>query len=320
MKSINISLQQLEYIVAVDTFRHFRTAADECYVTQPTLSMMIQKLEDELGVQVFDRSKKPVVPTEAGEEIITQARKVLQEVRGIYEVVQAQKGEIKGTLRLGVIPTLAPYLLPLFLDGFLKKYPQVKLKVSEQTTGQITRALESQQLDAGILATPLDHEGLQEQVLFYERFVVYSSSREKLLKKQYITPADLDLNRLWLLEEGHCLRSQVVNLCALRKKDSDTSNLEYEAGSIETLKKMVQMHEGVTIIPELAINDLTKAEKLRIRYFRSPAPVREISLVTYRHFVKKRLLEALQQEILRHIPKEMISAKGREVVDIGQEN
>lgn len=316
MKPINLNLQQLEYIVAVDTFRHFKTAADECYVTQPTLSMMIQKLEDELEVQIFDRSKKPVIPTEAGEEIIQQARRVLQEVRGIYEVVQAQKGEIRGILRLGVIPTLAPYLLPLFLDSFLKKYPQVKLKVSELTTGQIIKALEAQQLDAGILATPLGQDGLQELPLFYERFVVYSSLKEKLLKKQYVTPADLDVNRLWLLEEGHCLRSQVVNLCALRKKDSETSNLEYEAGSIETLKKMVQMHKGITIIPELAVNDLTRSEKLRIRYFRSPVPVREISLVTYRHFVKQRLLEALHNEILLHIPKEMQSHKGREVMDI----
>ena len=316
MKPITINIQQLEYIVAVDTFRHFRTAADECYITQPTLSMMIQKLEDELGVQIFDRSKKPVVPTEAGEEIIRQARKALQEIRGIYEVVQAQKGEIKGTLSLGVIPTLAPYLLPLFLDSFLKKYPQVKLKVSEQTTGQIIRNLKEQHLDAGILATPLAQEGIKEDVLFYERFVVYSSSKEKLLKKQYISASDLDVDRLWLLEEGHCLRSQVVNLCSLRKKNGNTSNLEYEAGSIETLKKMVQLHKGMTVIPELAVSDLSKAERSRIRYFRSPAPSREISIVTYRHFVKQRLLEALKDEILLNVPKEMMKEKGKEIVEI----
>lgn len=316
MKAINnINMQQLEYIVAVDTYRHFRTAAEKCLITQPTLSMMIQKLEDELGLQIFDRSRKPVVPTEAGVEIIRQARVVLQEVSRIYEVVQEQKGEIKGELRIGIIPTLAPYLLPLFLNSLIRKYPGVKLKISEQTTDRIISMLRRQQLDAGLLATPLNEDGIIEHPLFYEEFVVYAAAKEKVLKKQYLTTSDLDINKLWLLEEGHCLRSQVINLCSLKKR-SGAGNLEYEAGSIETLKSMVKLNNGLTIIPELALNNFSKSEMERVRHFRSPAPSREISLVTFRHFVKKRLLDALQEEILMNIPNEMKSSRKKSVAEI----
>ncbi len=300
-----MNLQQLEYIVAVDTLKHFSAAAAKCNVTQPTLSMMIQKLEEELDVKIFDRSKQPVQTTEIGQTVIDQARMILGEAGNLKKLVAQQKGTICGELRIGIIPTLAPYLLPLFLNQFLKKYPLLKLKISELTTDQIIERLNAQHLDAGILATPLKNPTLQELPLFYEQFVVYASQAEKMMKKKYLLAADIDVNRLWLLEEGHCLRSQVVNLCELKRKEALLQNLDYEAGSIETLRKMVDLNNGITILPELALRDLTKTQMKNIRYFKSPAPVREVSIVTYRYFVKYHLIEALKKEILASIPKEM---------------
>jgi LysR family hydrogen peroxide-inducible transcriptional activator len=311
-----MNLQQLEYIVAVDTWRHFSTAAEKCNITQPTLSMMIQKLELELEIKIFDRSKQPVVTTAIGQKVIEQARIVLSEAGNLKKVIAEQKQDIAGELRIGIIPTLAPYLLPLFLNNFLKKYLNLKLKIVELTTQQIIQQLESQRLDAGILATPLKVASLKEIPLFYEQFVVYASQNEKLMKKKYLLADDIDVNHLWLLEEGHCLRSQVVNLCELKRKETLMQNLDYEAGSIETLKKMVDMNNGITILPELALRDLSKAQEKNIRFFKAPAPVREISIVTYRYFVKYNLIEALRKEILSKIPTSMLDAERKEIAEI----
>lgn len=311
-----MNLQQLEYIVAVDTWRNFSVAAEKCHITQPTLSMMIQKLELELGVQLFDRSKQPVVTTDVGKEIILQARRILDEVTRIHEITHNYKGEVKGELRLGIIPTLSPYLLPLFLNNFLKKYPHVKVRILELTTQQIVDRLTSQLLDVGILATPLHLKTIAEDPLFYEEFVVYTSAQESDMKKKYVIAEDIDVDRLWLLEEGHCLRSQVINLCELKKRETESHNLEYEVGSIETLKKIVDMSKGITILPELAMMELSESQLTQIRYFKPPAPVREISLVTYHHFVKTRLVEALREEILVHLPDKMKHVKKRLIAEL----
>ena len=263
-----MNLQQLEYIIAVDNYRHFATAAQKCFVTQPTLSMMIQKLEQELGIKIFDRSKQPVVPTEAGTVVIAQAKNILQEAKRMKEVIHELKGELKGELKIGIIPTVAPYLLPLFLNRFLKKYPLLKIKITEMNTEQIIEKLKRHHLDAGILATPLNNAAIKELPVYYEEFVVYASKEEKLMTKKFLSPADINTHHLWLLEEGHCLRAQVLNLCELRKKELETSNLEYEAGSIETLKKMVDINKGITILPELAIKDLTASEKKQVRHLK----------------------------------------------------
>jgi LysR family transcriptional regulator, hydrogen peroxide-inducible genes activator len=311
-----MNLQQLEYILAVDTHKHFSAAANKCHVTQPTLSMMIQKLEDELGVKIFDRTKQPVQTTIIGQAIIEQARMILGEVANLKNTVAQQKGTLTGELRIGIIPTVAPYLLPLFLTGFLKRHPGLKLKISELTTDQIIEKLSTQVIDAGILATPLKIPSIKELPLFYEQFVVYASQNQKLMEKKYLLADDIDVNQLWLLEEGHCLRSQVVNLCELKRKESLLQNLDYEAGSIETLKKMVDMNSGITILPELALRDLSKKQLKNIRYFKSPAPVREVSIVTYRYFVKSHLIDALKKEILSAIPTEMLLQGKREVASI----
>lgn len=292
-----MNFQQLEYIAAVDKHRHFLKAANACFVTQATLSMMIKKLEEELEIIIFDRSKQPVVPTESGKEIIAQARVILKETSLLKQLAVDTKMEVKGQIRIGIIPTLAPYLLPLFLYNLLKNHPQLKVKVSELNTNQITEQLSKDLLDVGILATPINVEGMKEYPLFYEKLIVFVSNEEKTLKKKFILPEDIDVNRLWLLEEGHCLRSQMMNLCELRKKNTNFGNLEYEAGSIESLLKIVEMNKGITIVPELAVINFSDKQKKQIREFKAPVPVREISLVTYRHFVKTKLLEVLAKEI-----------------------
>lgn len=292
-----MTLQQLEYIVAVDTHRHFVKAAASCFVTQATLSMMIKKLEEELGVIIFNRSKHPIEPTPIGKKLILQAKATLQESSRIVSLVADEKEVLTGTLRIGIIPTLAPYLLPLFLDNFLQKYPNVKVQIKEITTDEIARKLLEDDLDVGLLAIPLQHEQLEEQFLFKEDFVVYAGNNEAIQQKTFILAEDIDINRLWLLEEGHCLRSQVVNLCELTNRSQHIHQLDFAAGSIETLKKIVQSQQGLTILPFLALQDLSVEQKQFVKYFQAPAPYREIGLVTHKYQVKERLIAALNKEI-----------------------
>jgi LysR family hydrogen peroxide-inducible transcriptional activator len=311
-----MNIQQLEYIIAVDNSRHFVKAAEKCFVTQATLSMMIKKLEEELNVKIFDRSRQPVIPTEIGKKIIAQAKVILQESKRLAEIVQEEQGELTGELKIGIIPTLAPYLLPLFMNSFLQKYPSVRLKISELTTDEIIHRLEQHDLDVGLLSTPLNQPSLTEQPLFYEEFVVYASAKEKLLSKKYVLAKDIDINRLCLLEEGHCLRSQVFNLCELKNKEKQVHQLDFATGSIETLKRIVETNQGITILPFLALKDMTTKQKDNIRHFKSPAPAREIGLVTYRYFVKEQLIKGLKEEILKNIPAGMKTSLKKELVSI----
>ncbi|HEX6429776.1 MAG TPA: hydrogen peroxide-inducible genes activator [Niastella sp.] len=307
---------QLEYVVAVDTYRHFASAAEHCFVTQPTLSMQVQKLEEELGVKIFDRSKQPVVPTEIGIEIIEQSRRILSEKNVINELVQTKKGILTGELRIGIIPTLAPYLLPLFVQNFYKKYPLIKLVVQELMTEYIVSRLREGRIDVGILVTPLQENGIKEHVLFYEELLAYVSRKNTAYKKTYVLAQDIDPEKLWLMEEGHCFRSQIVNLCELRRASEMGTHFEYEAGSIETLRRMVEINDGITILPELTTLDMTARQLQLIRHFKKPAPMREVSIVVHRDFVKKRLIEALKEEIIAAIPDKLKTNKDLNVVPI----
>jgi LysR family hydrogen peroxide-inducible transcriptional activator len=311
-----MTFTQLEYILAIDTHRHFAQAAEACFVTQPTLSMQVQKLEETLGVKLFDRSRSPVVPTEAGKEIIEQARKVLLEKDRIAEIVSRRKGLLQGELRIGIIPTLAPYLLPLFVQSFTRKYSGVKLVVFEKTTDRLLQSLRDATLDVGILVTPLSEKGIREDVLFYEELLVYVSENNRLYQKNYVLARDIDPNKLWLLEEGHCFRSQMINLCELFRATRAGSHFDYEAGSFETLRRMVEMNDGITVLPELATLDFSKRQQGLIRHFRKPAPVREVSLVVQRDFVKERLVRALKEEILNSIPEKIRKNKDTHVVPL----
>jgi LysR family hydrogen peroxide-inducible transcriptional activator len=310
-----MNLQQLEYIVAVDTHRHFVKASEACFVTQATLSMMIKKLEEELDIVIFDRGKHPIEPTEFGSKLIIQARVILAETKKLKESVNDEKKEVQGELKMAVIPTVAPYLLPLFINSFCAKYPKVSLKIHELTTEQIIEKLKRQEIDIGILATPLEQTELIEVPLYYERFLAYAPG-SSFKNKKYLLPKDIDVSKLWLLEEGHCLRSQIINLCELRKKELGFGNLHYQAGSIETLIRMAEANSGITIIPELALATLKKSQTNFIYHFKSPEPVREISLVTYKHYYKINILNAIKNEVLQHISTRMKEAKRIEIIDI----
>lgn len=312
-----MTLTQLEYIIAVDTYRHFSTAADNCHVTQPTLSMQIQKLEDELGILIFDRSKQPVVPTETGILILAQAREVVQSARRIPEIVQEANNDLSGELRIGIIPTLAPYLLPYFISSFIEKRPAVLVQIQELMTEHIVERLRNGLLDVGLVVSPLHESGLHEQPLFHEPFVLYASEHHSLTAKTMVSTADLRNDGLWLLTEGHCFRDQVMNLCGSERKANGYSpSLHYETGSLETLIKLIDKQDGFTLLPYLATLDLDESRRSRLRPFVDPQPVREVSLVVHRRFLKRKLIDTLQREIMAHLPKELLAHERNQIVGI----
>src|SRR5690606_17310275 len=294
----------------------FVLAAEKSFVTQPTLSMQIQKLEKSLGARIFDRSKQPVVATDIGAVIINQARNVLKERDKIKELISETQDELGGEIRIGVIPTLAPYLLPKILGTFMEKYPKMKLHIWESTTTKVINELKLGLLDCGILSTPLDDSELIESPLFYESFVAYISADSTLSKSKTVDAADLLNERLWLLNEGHCMRNQVLNICQKRRMLNPEQTLEYNTGSVETLKRMVDMNSGVTILPELSIMDFNEDDLENVRYFKSPEPVREISLVTTQNFLKKKAISFLTKEILAVVPDKFKSSKRKELMMI----
>lgn len=307
-----MTIQQLEYLIAVDKHRHFGNAADSCFVTQPTLSAQLGKLEKELGVLLFDRSKMPVIPTEIGVQIIAQAKKVVSESKGILELVAQLKGDISGTLKLGIIPTLAPYLLHLFIRKFLNKYPNVKLEVQEMVTEEVVKKLKNDELDLGIIVTPLQESGIVEKPMFYEKFYAYFSKGHELLKNSEITPEQINSDDLWILQQGHCFRDQVISFCD--QSLSGHKNFHYESGSLEGLRNMVNRYQGVTLLPELATFDLSEEEKSRLRPFKGTIPTREVSIILNRNFLKQKLVELLYKEITEAIPQEMTSKAHGKIV------
>lgn len=313
-----MTITQLEYVVAVATYKSFVAAAEKCFVTQPTLSMQIQKLEDELGIKLFDRNKHPIAITAMGQAIVDQARTVLAECEKIYELIQSQQNRLAGTFKFAIIPTVAPYILPGLLENFVAHYPDVKLQVTEMETDQIIKALRNNEIDAGLLSTPLEESGIKEYPLFYEAFVTYFSEDEPALKKRLITPQDVSLDRIWLLNEGHCMRNQIINLCSDQIQRLQAGRpYRYESSNVETLRKMVDKNKGLTVLPELATLEFTEDQMDRIRYFEDPEPVREISLVTNDHFVRLTLLQSLMDETLKLVPEKMrVQKKNRKVLRI----
>ena len=311
-----MTLTQLEYLMAVDTHRHFARAAEACFVSQPTLSMQLKKLEDELGVPLFDRGKQPVVPTDAALRILDEARQMIQLGKRIKEQVRDSTEELNGVLRLGFIPTIAPYLLPALLGEFRATYPRVELEIEEITTENLIQKLKRDELDAGIAATPLPESGLHEHPLYYEPFVAYVGDENPLLKKSSIRIADINLNELWLLAEGHCFRSQVMNLCAMQDTTSNDVHIHLKAGSIETLKGLVEYNAGVTLLPELSTRGFSDEQREHLRYFKTPEPVREVSLITRRQVVKQRLTEAFSACVLKVIPEKYKSPAKSNIVPI----
>ncbi len=300
-----MTIQQLEYIIALSKTKHFVQAAEMCGITQPTLSMMIQKLEDELDVKIFDRSRHPVAITEVGAKIIEQAQIVLTQFNRIHEIVSDEKGEVRGNINIAIIPTVAPYLLPRFFSNFKESYPELTFKMMEIQTAAIERKLLLGELDMAILSTPLENPEILEIPLYYEKFIAYISPDCALYKEKELKSNSLPVEDLWVLEEGHCFRSQAFKFCV---SDFDTKNI-YEAGSIETLIKIVDENSGYTIIPELHIEFLSEEQKKNIRQIINPEPVREISLVIHANFIREGQLNAVAETVKKIIPEHMLDSR-----------
>ncbi|AVM52837.1 LysR family hydrogen peroxide-inducible transcriptional activator [Bacteroides zoogleoformans] len=307
-----MTLQQLEYILAVDRFRHFAKAAEHCRVTQPTLSAMIQKLEEELDTKIFDRGQQPVCPTPVGIHIIEQARHILMQAGHIRHIIEEEKHALTGIFRLGILPTIAPYLLPRFFPQLAKKYPKLDIRVVEMKTGDIKKALQTGEIDAGIVASLADMEEFSQTTLFYEEFFAYVAREEALFERKIIRTSDLAETQLWLLDEGHCFRDQLVRFCQL--KSARASQLTYRLGSMETFMRMVESGKGVTFIPELAVPQLSEVRKELVRPFAIPTPTRQIVMLTDRNFIRHTLLETLTQEIKSSVPPQMLSLKATQVL------
>ncbi|OYQ43530.1 MULTISPECIES: LysR substrate-binding domain-containing protein [Flavobacterium] len=291
-----MTITQLQYVLAVAEYKNFTLAAEKSFVTQPTLSMQIQKIEEELGVLIFDRSKKPIQLTPVGQQIVEQAKNIVLESGRIKDIVDQQKGFIGGDFKIGIIPTIMPTLLPMFLNNFVKKYPKINLIIEELNTQAIIEKLKSGHLDAAIAATPLDEERLKEFVLYYEPFVAYIPEQNKLSRKSLIKPEDLEINEILLLRDGHCFRDGIINLCNTISTDKK-ANFQIESGSFETMIKLADEGLGITLLPYLHTLDLSERNRAKLRHFEEPKPARQVSLIFGQTALKMHIIEALRQVI-----------------------
>jgi LysR family hydrogen peroxide-inducible transcriptional activator len=291
-----MTITQLHYVLAVAEHKNFTLAASHCYVTQPTLSMQIQKLEDELEVLLFNRAKKPIQLTPIGEKIVRQARIIVDESNRINDIVDQQKGFIGGEFKLAIIPSIMPTLLPLFLKSFTKKYHKVKLKIQELTTEEIIKKLNDGHLDAGIAATPLELETIVERPLYYEPFVGLINRDHRLFSKDKLKPEDLKASDMLLLEEGNCFKDSVLNICSSDIK-AEERPFSLDSGSFDTLIQLTKEGLGMTLLPYLQSIELSEKDQELMRNFESPAPAREVSLIYHKSQLKLQLIEALKDRI-----------------------
>ena len=302
-----MTLQQLEYVIAVYRNKHFGQAAEYCNVTQPTLSAMIQKLEEELGVKIFDRQSKPLKPTPEGQLIIEQAWKVLVRARKLKEIVAEEKQSLSGTFNIAILPTVAPYLIPLFLPKLMNSHPETDIRVTEMKTDDMKKALLHGDMDAGIAAMTDGMDDMKATLLYYEQFFAYVSRNDKLFENERIRTADLQGEYLWLLDEGHCFGDQMQHFCHL--KAAARSKKAYTLGSIETFMRIVESGKGVTFIPELATLQLSPVQKELVKPFALPVPTRQIVMLTGKSFIRKTLLQLIIDEIRTAVPTEMLTLK-----------
>jgi len=291
-----MTITQLQYVLAVAEHKNFTLAADKCFVTQPTLSMQIQKIEDELNILIFDRSKKPIQLTAIGQKIVEQAKNIVNEAGKIKDIVEYQKGFIGGEFRIGIIPTIMPTILPMFLNNFIKKYPKIKLIIEELNTNEIITRLKNGHLDAAIAATPLEDEKIKEIVLYYEPFVAFIPDNHSNSAKAEIEISDLNIDEILLLQDGHCFRDGILNLCKNQQMGAKNS-FQLESGSFETLIKLANEGLGTTLLPYLHTLDLNEKDKLKLRQFKEPKPAREVSLIYPQSELKIHIIDALRNTI-----------------------
>jgi LysR family hydrogen peroxide-inducible transcriptional activator len=291
-----MTITQLDYVLAVAEYKNFTKAAKSVFVTQPTLSMQIQKLEEELSISIFDRGKKPIQPTEVGKKIIEQAKNIVIESNRIQDIIDQEKGFIGGEFNIGIIPTIMPTLLPMFLNNFTKKYPKVKLNIEELHTEAIIEGLEDGHLDAAIAATPLEKNSLKERPLYYEPFVAYIPSGHRLHKNKKVQVDELDIDDILLLEDGHCFRQGIINLCD-SNRDRVKNKFQLQTGSFETVIKLANENMGMTLLPYLHTLDIDHTHQNNLRMFSKPVPAREVSLIYSQSELKMQIIDALHSVI-----------------------
>jgi LysR family hydrogen peroxide-inducible transcriptional activator len=291
-----MTITQLQYVLAVAEYQNFTLAAQKSFVTQPTLSMQIQKLEDELDVLIFDRSKKPIQLTELGAKIVQQARNIVNESDRMQDIVDQQKGYVGGSFKLGIIPTVMPTLLPMFLKHFITKYSKINLSIEEDNTESIIQKLEDGHLDAAIAATPLKNDKIKEKVLYYEPFVAYIPPNHILSGTNEIEANDLMPDEILLLEDGHCFRDNILNLCKSSRSQKN-QKFHLESGSFETMIKLANEGLGMTLLPYLHTLDLSDGDKMNLRHFKKPQPAREVSLIHNKSELKLHIIDALKDTI-----------------------
>jgi len=315
--NVNFSLTQLEYVLAVHRFGHFAKAAESCHVTQPTLSMQIQKLEDELGIVIFDRTKKPIFLSEMGKQVIEQMQTILFEAKKIDSIIKSNRtGAVEGELSVGIIPTVAPYLLPLLLPTMEKKFPALSLKLYELQTHRIIDSLQNDEIDVGILAIPIKTPKIFERSLYFEPYSVLCKKHHELSEYKKVKYTHLKYPDLWLLEEGHCLRNQVIDICSLKQGKNNKRKFQFESGSLETLKNIVDRYGGYTLLPHLATENF--GSKSQLIPFERPIPAREIGLIFQREHYKSNFIDSLGNAILEAIPDDLrkLKQKDLDVLDI----
>ncbi len=311
-----MTLQQLMYVVAVAKHRNFSVAAEKCFVTQPTLSMQIQKLEDELGMEIFDRRHTPIEVTSQGRAVVQQAQAVLAEADRLKALAKEEIDHVAHEIRIGVIPTLGASLIPRLVGGMKLQFPETRLVIEERQTKDVITSLKAGELDLGLVVTPLDDDSLMSQALFLEAFYLYINEEHPLAQRKAIDRQHLQLRELWLLSEGHCFREQAMSLCADRKRVQDDQRPLFESGSLETLRKMVDQTGGYTLIPELAIEDLPSTSRKNIRPISPPAPAREVSLVHHQTYRRRATIEAVAQAILQSLPSHLVEARKLKKVNV----
>jgi LysR family hydrogen peroxide-inducible transcriptional activator len=298
-----MNLRDLKYIVSVADTRHFGRAAERCFVSQPTLSGQIKKLEEELGVTIFERTNRSVNITPTGEAILGHARLLLEQADAIQQVALAHQDPLAGPLRIGAIPTLSPYLMPLILVPLKRRFPQLRLVLSEEITEALLARLHQHELDAVLLATPIDDPDLTQTPLFDEPFWLAHPRKHELYDRDEITPQDLAEIELLLLSEGHCLTHQVMEVCRLSERPQRGEMADLRAASLETLLQLVGAGFGCTLVPALAIRGGWMTDSgIIARRLELPGAFRRISLISRRSFPRRPALEALAAVIIEHLP------------------
>ncbi len=312
------TITQLKYILAVHSYKNFTKAALKTNISQPSLSNQVNKVEDELNIIIFDRTKKPIKTTLKGIEVVEQAKKIIRESEKLLDI-KNDSGILSGNFHLAVIHSLAPYIIPLFIESFSHKYPRINLKISEYKTDEIIERLYEDKIDAGLLVTPLYDNKIVERNIFYEKFYIYTSKNHALYKKINLSESDLDSKSIWLLEEGHCLRNQVIKVCSLNNENNVLKNINFQSGNLETLINLIRRGKGYTLLPELATLNLSDFEKKNnLKCFLNPVPTREVSLVHSLTYLKQGIIEALEKEIYKNLPKKFntLNKKNIEIIKI----